>query len=294
MKIGIDLGGSHIAIGVVDKEGRILEKIEKRLTKVEKQNIKKSIEKYIIEQVNIFQQKYKIEEIGIGTPGIVKDGVILTGGNLCIENYNIVERLQKNIKLPIKLRNDAKCAALAEKKYGCLKEHENRSLFLTLGTGIGGAILFNDNVLGVNNECSCELGHMVIHNHGIPCHCGREGCFERYASMKALKNNLRKSLSLDETTRGQELLEMIRENRPEKENYEVIENTLTEYIENLSLGIDNLIRILDPERIGIGGSFVYFEDVLLERLEKALTFKTKVIIQTAILGNEAGIIGAVL
>ena len=92
MKIGIDIGGSHIAIGVVNSNGIIVEKIEKRLTQKEKTNIQKSIEEYIIKNVTEFIKKYKIELIGIAAPGTIKDGVILWGGNLNVTNYNIVER----------------------------------------------------------------------------------------------------------------------------------------------------------------------------------------------------------
>ena len=116
MKIGIDLGGSHIAIGVVDDNGRMIEKIEKRLTSVEKQDIKKSIEEYIIEHVKQFMRKTDITEIGMAIPGWAENGVILSSGNLGIKNYPIVEKLQKKIDLPIKIRNDAKCAALAEEQ----------------------------------------------------------------------------------------------------------------------------------------------------------------------------------
>ena len=119
--------------------------------------------------------------------------------------------------------------------------------------------------------------------------------------MKVLKDNLRKALGLDETTRGQELLEKIRRNSPENEDYEQIENVISQYIENLSIGIENLICIFEPEVIGIGGSFVYFEDVLLERLKKKLQDfhqngrqRKEIKIEIAVLGNDAGIIGAVL
>lgn len=299
MKIGIDLGGSHIAIGVVDSNGKIVEKIEKRLTTSEKKNIKKSIEQYIIEHVNQFMQKYHITEMGMAMPGWAENGIIMSSGNLGIKNYPIVERL-KEIKLPIKIRNDAKCAAIAENTYGCLKGYD-RSIFLTLGTGIGGAAFLDNQLLKAGRKPGYEFGHMVIEKNGIPCYCGRNGCFERYASMKAFKNNLRNALHLDETTRGEELLEMIRKNNPENENYERIENVVSEYIENLSIGIQNLIHIFEPKMIGIGGSFVYFEDVLLERLKEKIREMNKqevereeIKIETAILGNDAGIIGAVL
>lgn len=135
---------------------------------------------------------------------------------------------------------------------------------------------------------------MVIQKDGILCHCGRKGCYERYASMKVFKNHLRAALHLDETTRGEELLEIIRRNTPENKNYNIIENVVCDYIENLSIGIENLILIFEPEVIGLGGSFVYFEDVLLERLKKRLTLRENVKIKLAVLGNDAGMIGAVL
>ena len=120
MKIGIDLGGSHIAIGVVDNRGKILEKVEKRITKAEKNTIKKVIEDYIIEKTMNFLQQYKITEMGIAIPGTVKNDIVVKWVNLGLKNYEIVKNLQEKIKLPIKIRNDAKCAALAENAYGAL------------------------------------------------------------------------------------------------------------------------------------------------------------------------------
>ena len=293
MKIGVDLGGSHIAIGVVNNNGKILEKSEKRLTNLEKQDIKKSIEEYILEQVKSLKNKYEIEEVGIGLPGRSEDGVVITSGNLGIKNYNLQEAL-KRLKLPIKMRNDAKCAALAEESYGCLKGYD-RSIFLTLGTGIGGATFINHKLMIAGKRPGYEFGHMVIEKNGIPCNCGRKGCFERYASMKVFKNNLRKALNLNESTRGEELLEILRRNSPENENYEIIEKVVDEFIADLSIGIENLIRIFEPEVVGIGGSFVYFEDVLLERLKKSIAkFREDIKVEIAVLGNDAGIIGATL
>lgn len=292
MKVGIDIGGSHIAVGVVDNKGKLLEKSEKRLTSKEKKDIKKSIEEYIIEQVTALKNRYKIEMIGIGIPGWDDNGIIVQSGNLGIKNYNIIEAL-KCLELPIKIRNDAKCAALAEKEFGVLKGY-NRSIFLTLGTGIGGAAFVDDKLLEAGKKPGYEFGHIVIKKDGIHCQCGRNGCFEKYASMKILKNNLREALGLDETTRGQELLELIRRNSPDNDNYDVIESVISEYVENLSVGILNLINIFEPEVVGLGGSFVYFEDVLLDRLKKCLKQRADINLSVAVLGNDAGIIGAVL
>lgn len=299
VEIGIDLGGSHIAIAVIDVDGKIIEKNETRLTKNEKKDIEKSIEEYIIQYTNQFKQKYDITGMGIAMPGWAENGVIKTSGNLGIENYPIVERLQE-IQLPIKIQNDAKCAAIAENEYGCLKGC-NRTVFLTLGTGIGGAVFLNHQLLNAGKKPGYEFGHMVIEKNGIPCHCGKRGCFERYASMKVFKDKLRNAFNLDETVSGEKLLEMIRKSDSHKEDNPVVENVITEYIENLSIGIQNLICIFEPQVIGIGGSFTYFEDILLERLRKKIKEinvkyeeRKEIEIKIANMGNDAGIIGAVL
>lgn len=300
MKIGIDLGGSHIAIGVVNKNGKILEKTEKRLKGIVTKEVKKVIEETIIENFEKFQKEYKIEEMGIAIPGTVTKNMVVKSVNLGLKNYNIVEELNKKINIQIKIKNDAKAAALAENKYGCLKNY-NRSLFLTLGTGIGGAVIINNKLLNTGELPGLEIGHMVIDKNGIKCNCGRKGCFERYASMKAFKNNLRESLGYNQNVSGKELLSIINNTNKNDENYKKIEKVKREYIENLALGIANLVNIFEPEAIGIGGSFVYFSEVLLEDLkreilEKDLLFnkRKEINIKTAVLGNEAGLIGAIL
>ena len=296
MKIGIDLGGSHIAIGVVDEKDNIVEKVEKRLLAEEKKDFKKSVEDYIIEYVKKLRKNYEIIEIGIAVPGTIKRDKIIKSVNLGVENYDFVGNLKKEIEIPIKIRNDAKCAAIAESEIGCLKDY-NRSLFFTLGTGIGGAVIINGELLDTGDTPGCEIGHMIVQKDGIECNCGKKGCFEKYASMKVLKNNLRKELNLDEATRGQELLDMIRENP----NDEKISKVVDEFIDYLSIGISNLINIFEPEAIGIGGSFVYFSDVLMDRLKNNIQNKgylfnkrEKLIILPAMLGNDAGIIGSQL
>lgn len=300
MKIGIDLGGSHIAMGVVNNNGRVIEKIEKRILENEKKEIKIIIENYIFENIKEFSKRYKINKIGIAIPGTVTNAKIIKSVNLGIEEYNIIDRLSKKIKIPIKIKNDAKCAAIAENKYGCLKNYK-RSIFLTLGTGIGGAVIINDKLLDTGDLPGCEFGHMVIEKDGILCKCGKFGCWEKYASMKAFKDNLREALGYDQKTNSQELLNIIRNAKKDEANYKIISEIIEKYIEDLSIGISNLVNIFEPEVIGIGGSFVYFEDILLNRLkekllEKEMLFneRKEIRIETAILENDAGMIGATL
>ena len=300
MKIGIDLGGSHIAIGVVDNRGKILEKVEKRITKAEKNTIKKVIEDYIIEKTMNFLQQYKITEMGIAIPGTVKNDIVVKSVNLGLKNYEIVKNLQEKIKLPIKIRNDAKCAALAENAYGALKSYD-RSIFLTLGTGIGGAVIIHNELLHTGELPGCEFGHMLIEKNGNLCKCGKRGCWETYASMKAFKDNLREILDLDERTSGKELLDMLRKMDKNNPKYMQTNKLIEQYIEYLSIGISNLINIFEPEAIGIGGSFVFYEEIFLEKLKTKLlkdnllfNERKEIIVQTAILDNDAGMIGAIL
>lgn len=295
MKIGIDIGGSHIAIGVINQEGKIIEKAEKRLMNHDKKEIKNSLEKYIKEAVCNLQKKYKITKIGIAVPGTVNKTTIIKAVNLGIENYPMVSILQKEINLPITLRNDAKCAALAEQKLGALREYK-RILFLSLGTGIGGAVIVQNELLDTGKLPGCEFGHMIMQKDGIPCKCGKKGCFEKYASMKAFKDNLRKTLGLDEKTSGEQLLNILRKREEEPEIKKIVE----EFIENLSIGLSNLMNIFEPEAIGIGGSFVFFKDLLLEKLIAKLKEnylfnpREEITILPAVLGNDAGILGSIL
>lgn len=296
MKVGIDLGGSHIAIGVIDDSGKILVKEERRILTEEKDNARAIIKDYIVKNIKEFSKKYELESIGMAVPGTVSIDTIIKSVNLNIENFNIVDELNKQINLPIYIRNDAKCAALAEHKYGCIRSSKN-ALFLTLGTGIGGAVIYNNKLLEAKGVPGFELGHMIIERNGKQCKCGNKGCFETYSSMKVLKNNLRQAIGKDETTRGEELLQMLRE-KGDKEPFKTVVDT---YIEYLAIGISNLINIFEPETIGIGGSFVYFEDVLLERLKQKIldldllfNKREEIRIYPAVLGNDAGIIGSVL
>ena len=295
MKIGIDLGGSHIAIGVIDDKGYIVEKVEKRLLSKDKKDIKTSIETYIVKNVKELMEKYKIKEIGIAVPGTIKSTEIIKSVNLGVKNYNLVENLKKEINLPIKIRNDAKCAAIAENKIGALKDYK-RSIFLSLGTGIGGAVIINNELLDTGDLSGCEFGHMIIQKDGIRCNCGKKGCFEKYASMKAFKEAVQRKFEVENLT-GREIRDLLND----AENREKAQDVIDEYIENLSTGLANLINIFEPEVISIGGGFIHFKELLLDKLsqklhEKNMLFNNQAVpkIITAKLKNDAGIIGSVI
>lgn len=293
MKIGIDLGGSHIGIGVVDENGNIICKEEKYIE--DKTDIEKQIEEFIIEKVMQMQLTNEVTEIGMAVPGTVSNNKIIKAVNLGIENYDIVSKLENILKLPIRLRNDAKCAALAEQKYGELAEYKN-SIFLCIGTGIGGAVIFDGKLLEAQNVPGFEFSHTIIQKNGIMCNCGKRGCFETYASFKRFKEKIAKEFNLG-TIDGNTIKSFLKENSGETRLKYMINN----YIEDLSIGISNIINIFEPEAICIGGSFAEYEDILKTPLKKALLSgnllfnkRDDIIIKHAKFKNDAGIIGATL
>ena len=301
MKIGIDIGGSHLGIGLINSNGKIIAKEEKDIhNNAKNKNYGEQLVEAIIELITkiLEKKKIKIQEIsliGIAVPGTVSNTHIIKADNLHSQNFNIVSEINKYFNIPIYLRNDAKCAAIAEKEYGGLKKYDD-ALFLTIGTGIGGAVFLGGKLLRPKKYEGFEIGHIVIEKNGIQCNCGRQGCFEKYASMKALKDTVQKEFNRENLT-GRELKEiLIDENN--KPKTDVIIN---EYIKNLSLGLANLINIFEPETISIGGSFVHYKDLMLDKLIKKLNEKNMLFnnngapkIVMAKLKNDAGIIGSVI
>lgn len=294
MKIGIDLGGSHIGIGVVNEKGKIIDKQEIDLNYEQNSNMSEFIIEYILETINIFSNQYSIEAIGIASPGTPKDGKITSLVNLGIEELNITEIIKQYYQIPISVKNDAKCAAIAEKQYGSLKEYQD-CVFLCVGTGIGGGVFINGNMLIPSRNPGMEIGHMIIQKDGNLCNCGKKGCFETYCSMKRLKNKLIKIMNLDENTESKQLLEILRQRKYEEE----IKEVLNEYIEDFIVGLSNVIDIFEPQAICLGGGFAYFRDILYDLLieryyqEKYVFNESDTpVIKLSMLGNDAGIIGA--
>lgn len=293
MKIGIDIGGSHIGIGLVDNNGSIILKEEKFIK--DKTNIKEIIEEFITENIIQMSLIHDIESVGIAIPGTVTENKIIKAVNLGLENYDLATNLEKILKIPVKLKNDAKCAALAEKKYGELKPFEN-SVFLCIGTGVGTAVIHESELLEPKDLPGFEFSHTIIHKDGELCNCGKRGCFETYASLKRFKQRISDRFDLN-TMSGKVIREFIK-NNPDNE---LLKDMINEYIEDLSVGISNIINIFEPEAICIGGSFAEYKEIFYEPLKQALlqgnllfNKRCDIIIKLAKLKNDAGIIGATL
>lgn len=317
MRLGIDLGGSHIAIGVVAPEkGEILKKEEQDIEFMQRDEL--SILHLMEQYIEKFSKNYEIEYIGIAAPGNPNQEELLIENlvNLGIEKLHL-KPLEKRFNLPIRIKNDSKAAGVAEFKFGSLSKYRD-AVFLSLGTGIGSAVFLNGDLLQANRHLGFEIGHMIIDKNGLQCNCGKKGCFETYCSMKRFKENAKKILHIEDIS-SQELLEKIKNEIKKIPNNESIltqynenvdsENTqnnklkllINDYIDNLIIGLSNVIDIFEPEAISLGGSFVFFEEVFYHRLINEMNKRKYVFnknslpeIVLANLKNDAGIIGAVI
>lgn len=292
INIGIDLGGSHVAIGVVDNKGQILEQFEKDFTIEEKKNVLPVAIRYIVDTLRELKQNYDFLEFGLGMAGAISDGVILRSVNLGVENYDIKTELENRTGLSVHIKNDAKCAALAEYKYGDLKEYNN-IVFLTLGTGIGGAYIYHGSLMQSDYREGYELGHMIIKTGGKKCRCGKNGCFETYGGILAFKNKVISRLNLSHNIPGPELRDIM------DKTIDKITDIIDEYLSDLAIGISNLINIFEPDCIVIGGGFARYDYMLLDKLKDKIVNsnllfnkRNSIEIKVAKLGNDAGIIGA--
>lgn len=299
MKIGIDLGGSHIGIGLIE-QNNLKAVVDKFFTQEDRKNIETAILNNIDELINKILEENElsikdIEKIGVASPGTVTNGHIISW-NLGLKDFNLQTKLIEKYNLPVKIRNDGKCAALAEKKYGAMKNYDD-CVFINIGTGIGGAAFIDGKLLEPKRFSGFEFGHITLVKDGLECTCGKKGCFERYASIKALKTRITNTLGIDGTDiSGQYLREELM-----VKYHDEVQDDINEFIDYLRIGVCNLIDIFEPEIICFGGSFSYYEghpvlNKLIEEINKPeSTFnKTSVKIVTAELKNDAGIIGATI
>ena len=184
-----------------------------------------------------------------------------------------------------------------EKKYGAMKDYED-CVFVNIGTGLGGAAFLGGKLLEPKKYSGFEFGHMTLVKDGIPCTCGKKGCFERYASIKSLKLRIAKRLNIDSSDMsGQYMRETLM-----VKYHDEVQPDIDDFLTYLRIGICNLIDIFEPEVICFGGSFSYYEghpvlNKLIEEINKPdMTFnegeKPKVV--TALFKNDAGIIGATI
>ncbi|BBA49868.1 putative glucokinase [Fusobacterium varium] len=288
--VGIDIGGTMIKYGLISVDGEISAGGEIP-TEAEK-----GIENLFQKIFGIIEVYPKEELLGIAVSGTGQiDGNVgkVIGGNDIIPGWigtDLVKMLEKKFSLPAVLENDVNCAALGEKWLGAGKEKKD-FVCVTIGTGIGGGIVVNDDILRGDTCVAGEFGHIQIVKNGHECMCGKKGCYERYASTTALVRMVKEKTGFK--LNGKEIF--TRERAGETIFKEIVE----EWIDYLTDGLSTITYIFNPSLIIIGGGITKQGDYLLNRVNKNLAskigvnYRKNLSIRFAELGNNAGILGAV-
>lgn len=310
MYIGVDLGGTNIAVGVVDEQGNI--KYEKSCaTRVGKEP-QEIVEDMIALIFNVLEEFHmelkKIKAIGIGIPGLAdKNGCVIYCVNLGWKNVPLRELLQKKLHKPIYIDNDATVAALAEYESGSMKNCKS-GIMLTLGTGIGGGIILNGEVYSGFNGVGSELGHVVVGENFYNCNCGRNGCLETFASSTAIIRYTKKLI--EEMNESTTIIEKAEGNINNinakivfdcaKEGDKIANLAVDRLVKYLGIGIFNIVNLIDPEVIALGGGVAgagpYLLDMVINEVMPNGLYDNLPMarIVLAELGNKAGIIGAAM
>ena len=305
MYLGIDIGGTAVKIGIVTENGEVLlsSSYDVAFDKYETpifETIKKSIK--------IFLHDNKINPrellgIGVSATGQVNSNVgsiVGVGGN--IKNWcgtEIKKELESIYNIKTTVVNDANCMVIGEQWVGKARGFKN-IIGVTIGTGVGGGIVVDSNILLGKIGIAGELGHFSINSQGKQCTCGNLGCYEQYASMTALINMVREKY---ETLEG---ISFSKDNINGKLIFEELENKnesiqiiVNEWIENIGKGLVSLTHIFNPEIILIGGGVSKQEELLIDPIRKYVLshlmskFAVDLKIESAQLGNNAGLVGAV-
>jgi len=303
--IGIDLGGTKILTGLINQKGEIVNKI-KVLTEVEKG--KKNVITKIINSIkDVYKKsKVKIKEkdivgIAIGSPGPLntKSGIIYFAPNLPgWKNVHLKDIIQQQIKFPVYIDNDANLAAYGENWIGCAKGVKY-FLFITLGTGVGGGLVFNDEIYHGTDDAAAEIGHITIFPDGRKCNCGNYGCLETYSSAGGIVRNAEELIKKGEKTK----LDLTQELTSEKiyktalKSDRVSIKSLEFAGKCLGIGISVVCALLNLDVVAIGGNVAeagdfIFKPAIDETKKRTFFPSNKVKIVKATLGTDAGMIGA--
>lgn len=309
-RIGIDLGGTNIAVGVVDDNFKILGEGK---VKTNAPRPADEICDDIAKAVNmaISNAKLTMDDIGfvgIGAPGSINPitGIIGFSNNLGFENTPIVKMLEERLNKKVIIDNDANAAAVGEMLAGA-GAGCNNIVAVTLGTGVGGGTIIDGKMLLGTNFAGGELGHTVIVFNGEQCTCGRRGCWEAYASATALVKQTKAKMLENKNSKmweivngdiekvnGKTAFDAMRLN--DKAGIEVVD----QYCDYVACGVVNFINVFQPTVVCIGGGISKEGDVLISRINKHLderfskNIDKQSVVKTAVLGNDAGIIGAAM
>ena len=305
-RIGVDLGGTNIAAGIIDEKHRIVDQISvPTLAKRSEDEVIADICRTVDSILNKNGiPEHECSSVGIGAPGCCdsQEGIVFRSYSLSWNNVLLGKKMQKHYHIPIKVDNDANCAALAEAVAGAGRGYKNIVL-VTLGTGIGSGIVLDGKIYSGLKGSGTEFGHTMIDVNGELCSCGRKGCWDAYASATALIASAKRAalsrpesaLNLAEEITGKAVFDLA------SQGDVTAMAVVRQYCYYLAVGISNIVNVFGPDIIIIGGGISrqgerilkpvrqYIRENCFDRREEAMPQ-----IVTARMGNDAGIIGAAL
>lgn len=300
--IGIDLGGTSIKYALVDKAGN--SSFEGRLPSFASDSAEAVVGQLIKAATTVSEEAAKrnwaIKGIGLGTPGIVDETnrIVLGGAENIVgwENIDVASLLEEQLHLPVVVGNDANLMGLGETKFGAGRDCTH-VVFLTVGTGIGGAVIIDGKLFNGFANRGTELGHVPLIATGERCACGAVGCLEHYASTAALVRRFsalakERGMKFDAEIDGELIVRLYHEGFP------LAMDCMNEHFYYLGRGIAGFINIFSPQRIVIGGGVAESGTFYIEKIKEIVkesaipdcALNTEIVV--AELGNKAGLIGA--
>ena len=307
--VGIDFGGMSAKAGLFDKNSKMLAKDTVKTSKDD--NYVTTVAKMAQLVKKLCEENdvpiKSVRRIGLASPGVIdsKEGVVVRWGNYNWSDKPLARDMSEAVGAEVRVVNDANAAAYGEAIYGAAKAYKN-SIFITLGTGIGSGIIIDGKLFEGVRGAGAEAGHMVIQVGGVPCGCGRKGCFEQYASASALIRDTKRAMFEHKDSIMWQMTGGDPENvdgktafAASREGDAAAQTVVKNYIVYLGEGILNLVSIFRPEAVILGGGVCNEGEYLLAPLRKYVAErlyvgcdKVPLTLNRAALGNDAGIYGA--
>ena len=305
-RVGVDIGGTTIKVGVVDEDFQIVKRCAVDTPDTFEKSMKATADAVLktLDEMGLDINDFPC--VGIGTPGSISadTGRLVFSNNTNWKDVPMAEELGKYIPVPVLIGNDANCAIIGETVAGAAKGRKN-VIMLTLGTGVGGGIIIGGKLFAGGDGVGAELGHMPIQHDGYMCTCGIPGCLEAYASATALIRQTKEAIAAHPESA---MNDWVKENGEvngrcafdcAKAGDKVANDVVDNYVSYIANGIGGLVNIFRPEVVLIGGGISNSGDFLMDRIKAQLpkyTFAYDIVgfpqIERAMLGNDAGIIGA--
>lgn len=307
--LGIDLGGTNIVAGVVDDNFNIIAKgkVKTNSPRPAEQIVDDMAQAAKIAMDNAGLKISDIKYCGVGSPGSIdaETGTVLTANNLKFDMVPLKQMLESRLNCSVFVANDANAAAFGEMLAGAGRGTSN-FVAITLGTGVGGGVIIDNKILTGCNGAGGELGHTVIVVDGEQCSCGRKGCWEAYASATALVRQTKEAMLNNQDSGLWELVGGKLDKVSGRTSFDGMRNgdkiakaVVDNYVKYVAVGLVNMVNIFQPEVICIGGGISNEGETLIGPIREILSQqdyaknnKKSVVLKTAQLGNDAGVIGA--